>query len=267
MRNYTLNTLLIHDITQDQDSLGYGLHTPISGLDFPAIRLGTQDKPAEHGSIVAAQLYGGRPVTLTGIVSGKTLLSYNTNRHAIQAAARIVKNNYISQSFINKFTTDDGLALQFYAWTQRFQLDEQFMQHGNFFLTLFAQDPYLYSQTLKTSSISLGTTPIIVTNAGDANSYPVLTFNGPLHHPTITNTDLSEAFKLNVDIAVGHSVVVDMLAKTIVFDGTTNYAAYFDINNTWLSWIPGDNHISLTTTNGGDTGNVSIAFRDAFVGV
>lgn len=266
MRKFQIGSLVIHDITQDPYSIGYYLHTPISGIDFPAIRLASQDKPAEHGSIVAAQLYGGRAIVLTGKVIGSSVLTYNQNRRNLEAAIRIVKNNYISQPFLCKFTTDDGLDLQFYAFAQTFKLDEQVMQSGNFFLTLFAPDPYFYSQSLTTATIDLSTTPIMVTNNGDANSYPVLTFSNVLHHPIITNTDLSESFKLNVDIASTHAVVVDMAAKTIVFDATTNYNAYYDLANTWLSWLPGVNHLTLATTSGGDTGNVGISFRDAYVG-
>src|ERR1700719_1644344 len=112
MRNFTINSLLIHDITQDIFTVGYYLHTPISGIDFPSIRLSSYNKPGEHGAIVPNQLYGGRSVTLTGAIVGPSITQYGTNRRALEAAVRIVKNNFISLPLLSTFLTDDGLALQ-----------------------------------------------------------------------------------------------------------------------------------------------------------
>jgi phage-related protein len=262
MQKFTANSLIIHDITQDPVTLGYAIHPGVAGLDFPELRIVKHDKPAEHGSIVSAQLYGGRQVDLTGFVTGNSTFNYYQNRRALEAACRIVKNNYVSQTFLNKLTTDDGLALQFLAYCTKFKCDIETRRKADFLLTLFAPDPNLYSQTLRSST--LGLTTGTVTNNGNVNTWPILTFNGPLTNPILTNTDLTESFKLNVTLASGHSVVVDTLNKTIILDGTTNANAYFDLTNTWLSWIPGINHLTLSASAG--TGNVGITFRDAYAG-
>lgn len=262
MQSLTLNSLLIHDITQS-DGLGYAIHTPVSGIDFPAIRLASQDKPGEHGAILSNQLYGGRQVHLTGIVWGDTVSSYNSRRRALQACIRIVKNNFISLPLLCQFVTDDGLSLQFYCYASQFQLDEQEVTHGNYLMGLFAPDPNLYNQSTTTHSIAVGGATTFADN-GDANTYPVFTFNGPLTNPIITNAATGETFKLNEVIVTGHSVVVDMQNKTIVLDGTTNEMQAFDINNTWISLVPGNNSISLAATG---AGNVSGTYRDAWIGI
>lgn len=264
MRNFTVNSLLIHDITQDIYTVGYYLHTPISGIDFPSIRLSSYNKPGEHGAIVPNQLYGGRSINLTGEIVGPSISTYYTNRRALQAAVRIVKNNFISLPLLCTFQTDDGLNLQTNTFASKMQMDEMYIQHGSFLVTLFAPDPNLYSQTLQTDTLPIGSHTSI--NGGDANTYPVITFVGSLTSPIITNAATGETFKLDVTITGGHSVVVDMLNKTIVLDGVTNYNLYFDSSNTWLSFVPGNNALSLATSSGGDTGHCSVSFRNSFVG-
>jgi hypothetical protein len=263
MRKFTVNSLDIHDITLSLEAVGYAVHQGGSGFDFPEIRLASQDKPLEHGALVSGQLYGGRVVGVTGIVYGTTTLSLNARRRALSAAIRIVKNNYISQQLLCKITSDDGLLLQFYAYAQKFKMDLETRNKAKFLLDLFAPDPYLYAQTAQ--AVTLGVGSGTITNYGDANSWPTLTFNGPLTNPILTNTDLTESFKLNATIGGGDYVTVDTQAKTIVFNGITNYMDKFDIDNTWLSWIPGVNHLTLAVDAGG--GNVGIGFRDAYVGL
>ena len=263
MRKFTIGSLVVHDVTQSIESLGYAIHIPVDGLDFPLIRLATQDKPLEHGALVSGHLYGGRLISLTGLVYGITTLAHNANRRALEAAIRIIKNNYISQQILCLLTTDDGLLLQTNAQPQKFKMAIETRNKSKFLLDLFASDPNLYNQTL--TAVTLGVGSGSVTNNGDSNSYPVLRFNGPLTDPILTNTTLSESFKLNVVLGGGDYITVDMAAKTIVFNGITNYMDKFDIANTWLSWIPGLNNLTLAVSAG--AGNVLINFRDAYVGI
>src|SRR3954453_13860225 len=80
---------------------------------------------------------------------------------------------------------------------------------------------------------------VTVNNAGDSNTFPVVTFNGPLTSPYINNTTTGEVFKVNRTLASGEVVVVDMQNKTMVLNATTNALQYFDSTNTWLSLTPG----------------------------
>lgn len=263
MQSFILNTITIHDITASDD-LGFAIHTPVAGIDFPAIRLASQDKPGEHGAIISNQLYGGRSVSLTGIVWADTVSEFNIRRRTFQAQIRIVKNNFISLPILCKFVTDDGLSLQFYAYASSFQMQEEELTHAQWMLTLFAPDPNFYNQSSTSLVISPASSQTF-TNNGDANSYPVFTFTGPLTNPIITNAATGEVFKLDETIGGGHSVVVDMQNKTIVLDGTTNDMAAFDANNTWLSFVPGNNSVSLTVSSGG--GSVTGVFSDAWIGI
>lgn len=263
MKKFEIGSLKIHDTTQSLETVGYAVHNNIEGLDFPEIRLASQDKPLEHGALVSGQLYGGRAVTLTGVVYGTTVLSFNSKRRALEAAIRIIKNNYISQQLLCKLTSQDGLLLQFYAYARKFRMNIEQLNKADFLLELFAPDPNLYAQTGQNITIGVGSGA--VTNNGDSNSWPIIYFNGPLTNPEITNTTLGESFKLNTTIGGGHLVAVDMQQKTILYDNVTNYMDTFDIDNTWLSWIPGANNLTLAVDAGG--GNMLVSFRDAYVGI
>lgn len=286
MRTFTANDLLLHDIAQI-DSLGYGIHTPVDGLDFPAIRLSSYDKPGEHGAEVSNQLYGARQVDLTGIVFGDTIVSYNERRRALQAAFRIVRNNYISLPILCKFKNDDGLDLQFYAYLKdKVKMAEEWLNHANWFVTLFAPDPNLYAQLLQTVTLALtgvggSIYPVIYpvtygtggaggsavcTNNGDANTWPIITLSGQLTNPIITDLATNETFLFNGTIASGDTLVIDMQKKTMVLNATTNAMSGFAQTNTWLSFVPGVNTIILTTDDIADDGSLSIAFHDAYIG-
>lgn len=266
MINFILNGLTIHDLYNDISNVGYAIHTPVSGLDFPAIRLATQDKPGEHGASVMNQLYAGRLVHLTGLIWFSNIADFDDGRRLLSSAIRIVKNNYISAPLFCKFINDDGLALQFYAYAQAFKMDLELPIKANFMLDLFAPDPNLYNQTPTTDTLFRFDSHN-EDNNGDANSYLLATFTGPLTNPILTNAATSETFKLDYTLGGGDVIVVDMAAKTIVLNGSTNLNSAFDVNNTWLSLVPATNTITLNSDSGGDTGNVLLSWRDAWIGV
>jgi Siphovirus-type tail component, C-terminal domain len=284
MKKFQIGDLVIHDITQSDD-LGYALHTPVSGLDFPAIRLAQQDKPGEHGSLISNQLYGGRQVDLTGIVWGDDLVTYNLRRRQLQAAIRIIRNNFMSEALLCKFTTDDGLLFQFSPFASKLKMDDELPTHANFMLTLTDPDPNIYDQNLSSVVISPPsgggavypvTYPVLyepstggsgnANNIGDANTYPIFYFNGPLTNPLLLNLATGETFQVNATIPAGHQLVVDMAKKTMVLDGITNWMFSFVQSNTWISFVPGNNVLILTTSDSDDSGVLNIAFRSAFIG-
>ncbi len=261
MKVYYVNSLKIHDISTS-DSLGYALHTPVDGIDMPTLRVGQQERPLQYGTQVPAQLYGGRSVTLNGIVWGASVSDHYGRRRGLEAAVSIIRSNYNAVGLLHKFTTDDNLDLQFVAFLQTFSLPDLYLNHSDFTSTFLAEDPRLYSQTQHSHDVALGSDS--VSNAGSMITPPLLEFIGPLTNPRLTQTDLSQVFKIDTTIASGHSVIVDIAANTMVLDGSTNYNQYFDGGNIWWQLLAGTNHLNLSADSG--SGKCNVKWRDAYSG-
>lgn len=285
MQNIYINSLQIHSNTTD---IGYVVYNPDTGMDFPEVRLTKYFKPGDHGAVVANQLYGGRPIQLNGRISGNTIAQFESNRRALEAALAIVKDaNAVSQSLLLKFLTMDNLSLQAQIYVNNPpQLVRQSLNHALFYLDLYAPDPNFYDQSQQSFTLNIPSgggvaIPVIfpmvlaaktggsvtINNSGDAYSPPVLTITGPLTSPYIANLTTGNVFKVNLTLASSDILVVDMAAKTMVLNGNTNALQYWDSGNTWWKLAPGNNLVTLGSSLSADTGNVQVAFRNAYLGI
>ncbi len=284
MKHVSLGSLSIHSTSAD---LGYVIYSH-SGFDSPDVRLSQYTRPGEHGSVVSNQLYGGRTIVLEGRIAGATMAEYQLRRRDLQNALRIVKDaRAVSQPILLKFQTTDDLLLQTYVYAaKKLEFKERSPIFCDFYLELFSADYNFYDQSSQVMTLSPpsggGATfpaifPVVfsakvggavtINNAGDSNSFPVLTFSGVFTSPHLNNSTTGEVFKVNVSLSSGDVLVCDMHNKTMLLNGTTNALQYFDSANTWLSLIPGNNIVTLGTGLSNDTGTVRVEFRSAYIGV
>lgn len=284
MKNIYIDGLQIHTNT---GNIGYAVHTPVQGLDMATIRLSSYEKIGEHGAFISNQLYGERLITLEGYIYAQDLPTFNLRRRALSNIIQINKDaNSVPVPHLVQFTTMDDVALQFYGYLKSFKMDMTLLTKADFQLQLFCPDFSLDNQFLTTTA--LGTVspvggciiPIIIpavldpavggvvncVNNGDCDAYPIITLNGPLTDPIIESDTLNRFIALNLTLAVGESVVIDMKNKTIM-KGTTPIFSDVIAGSNWFWLIPGSNLISLITSNTGDAGNASIAYRDAYLGI
>ncbi len=273
--------------SNSDNTIGYVVNSH-DGFDSPDVRLSSYNRPGEHGSVVTNQLYGGRTISLQGRIAAPTTTLYQQRRRDLQNALRIVKDsNAVSQPILLKFQTTDDLLLQTYIYAaKKLQFKERSPIFSEFYLELFAADYNFYDQSAQVVTVSPPTGggavyPVIypityaaktggsvtVNNAGDSNSFPVITFNGVLTSPYISNSTTGETFGVSVSLATGDTLVCDMQNKTMLLNSTTNALQYFVSTNTWLSLVPENNIITLGSGLSSDTGNVSITFRSAYIGV
>jgi len=108
---------------------------------------------------------------------------------------------------------------------------------------------------------------VSLTNNGNYAAYPVFTFVGPLHHPTITDQTTGESFALATDLATsGDSIVVDTYNRTVTILPSGNVGRQLASGVFWTVPV-GIISVALTTTNGGDVGKCTISYRDTYLGV
>lgn len=282
-----LNGFQIHSNTVD---VGLVLYKNWQGLEGPDMRLSSYVRPGEHGAQISNQLYGGRTITLPGRIAARDITTYQSLRRKLMEALRIIKDaKAVSQPVLLTFTTMDGLQLQANVYLKdTLQLPTNSLENANFLISLFSPDAPLYSQSVSTYSISMPTTtgvvyPVIypvtypavnggqaaVNNAGDMDTPMVIIFNGPLTSPFITNLTTGETFLIHYTIPAGQYIIVDTSknpAPSILLNGQSNMLQYFDLGNTWMELVPGNNNLKIGTSLTSDSGNVQVQFRSAYFG-
>jgi len=260
-----------------------------SGFEFPDInRFNPYAKPGESGSIVPNSFYDGRTITLSGYVAGASPAEYLANKRTFFGLLAIIQNSInIAKPILLTFTTLDGLELQCYCFaSQSPKFTEKSLTHGIFQIQLYAEDFNLYSQAVQLQTINIPSgggllfpaiAPFsfpaesggsaVLTNNGNSNTFPTVTFYGPLVSPFVKNVTLGEQFIVNHTLISGDILVVDMLNKTMLLNGN-NAMSYFDYLNQWLSLQPidfGTNTIDFGSGLSSDTGYVSFSWQDAYL--
>lgn len=114
------------------------------------------------------------------------------------------------------------------------------------------------------------TTPVTITNDGNYPAYPIFTFTGPLHNPTITNLQTGLSFSLSTTTLnlsdSAHSAVVDTFLGTVVSEPSGNVARQYASGTFWQVPV-GTSTVQLTTSNGGDTGKCNISFYSTYLNI
>lgn len=139
---------------------------------------------------------------------------------------------------------------------------------GTFTVRLLMPDPYWYGAQITASLTSSGLT---LANPGDATAERmVLTFNGPLTNPMVSNTALGISLRYSGSILSGESVVVNTSDFTATGSpGTTNKIG--NLSNVgsywWMNFQRGNNPLTLTNWQSGavGAGNVGISFYPPYL--
>lgn len=284
MQSIHVDDLLLHHNTAPQ---GFWAQMG-EGMDSPDLRVSRYVRHGEHGAFVSNHFYGGRLITLTGTMEGSTPTEYQQLRRQLMEKLRYQKSSTgVPILRTMKVTTLDSLAVQAsVVLVAPPMLKAEKMTTADFLLQFFSPDYAWYSQQVNTESFAVPSGggaiyPVIypvtyapatggakiVTNAGTVESYPVLILNGPLNNPIIRNTTVNRYIELNLTISTGEQLIVDMLKKTAILNGSTPVVANLSSGSKYWWLEPGDNAVSIQTSNGGDAGNVQLQWRNAYLSI
>jgi hypothetical protein len=267
--------------------IGYSVNPDgVQGLEYSDIRQNNYDNPGQFGANVSANLYSGRPITLEGWVYGDTITQYEQRRRTFLQNFAIERDAFslpVAKSL--KFTTGDDLQLQADVHVAKVRFQRKNLFGAKYSIDLYAPDYLLYDQNLQSSVVSRASGggavypiiyPIIygasvggsalLVNAGTAETYPIIYLNGPLTNPIIQNDTLGRYIELNLTIADGEQVIIDMKKKTIL-KGTLSVIANKSTPSKFWWLARGSNSIKFFTSSTGDTGSAQIQWQNAYVGV
>lgn len=283
MKNVYLNAFQLHSNTE---RIGFALNS-MQGLEYPTIRPSHYDRPGESGANVSNLFYGGRMITLMGVVYAETAALFQSRRRDFLSAITMIRDSYSTPVPITlKMTTIDDLAVQIDCHIEDFQMKSQEINFQEFMLQLFAPNPELVSQTLEEIPIAKGApggviiptdfpmilapnagNSITITNYGTVQSWPEITLYGPLTNPVIQNDTLNRYIQLNYILEAGSQLVINMQNRTIIKDGVTNIIGVKSDNSRFWWLERGANLIRLITTNNTDSGSALVKKRNAFIGL
>ncbi len=267
----------------------FTLFAPIDGLDFPSMRVSSYNRPGEDGGIVSNVFYGMRSVSITGMVMGSNCEQYEDNRQLLVEACSTNKDEF-GYPTLTRFVAINTAGESFYfdgQVTNVSVLRGGLIKASEFQISVIVPDHTIYSSTSSSSGsivrqsgtgfewpfdwpILWGTTSggtATLNNTGNVEVYPVITITGSATSPYILNSTTDKFIQLNYTFDVSDVLVIDMGAKTVLLNGTTNLISAKTSASDWWSLVPGNNVINYTTSTSSDTGTVEVTWHNGFVGI
>lgn len=211
----------------DPDNIG--ALTNIVGTDSPEVREDGENLVQSDGGAHGPFLYGRRPIVLEGLIYGHVSDAQRNER-----VARLLQvSDAMSEDVTLSWQPTGGAAV--YSKLRRQQPPS--ISGGwnkTFQISLVAADPRFYSATLNTLT-KTSTSASLVTNAGNAETFPVYTIWGP--------TSVATRIDVNGVGAVAFSKALD-LDRGFVIDSLNRSITGYKRRVNWF-WNPSFEHPSI----------------------
>jgi Phage tail protein len=272
----------LNGYTLNDGSNGVDLDVEIDGLDIPPIRTSSGNYSGRDGAYVGAQFYAGRDISLQGKIFNSNITTLESTRSAFQNA---LKGNSVVMTIL----TNAGNSYIVYCNLIDFEMPiTRDLFSAPFKIELLATDPTIYDNTsggALTASLSRlvsggmttpavtpwvftgGGSPTTINNAGTTNVFPTITLTDIMNNPVLTNLTTNQVFSLTgLVTTTGDTVVIDMRQRTVTLNGSSIFGLVGALSNWWYLQ-PGNNSITLTTPNSGDTVSAVVSWRSGYPGI
>ena len=262
------------------------------GNGLPDIRSSEELKSQEDGGIPTGYRYSSRTFGWSGDVANTSLATYMATRNSLFAALNLQNQPIEGLTMTFNLSTGD-------IWTLRevrivdanFDLREGEVSRtwNSYQVTFRATMPFyegdettgtqqvtdidrgtvvpspVPSPLTGTAVVTSGTDPLLLTNAGTANAYPVFTITGPGTTFTILNSTTGKSITISETLIAGESIVIDMWEKTIM-KGTQSLIGL--MSDYLFPLIPGTNQLSFSVASGNTTDTqLQTVFKDTYIGL
>lgn len=265
----------------------YQLTPGIEGLATPDIRMGDGLYAGVDGGYVSSQLYGTRTITIPGFYIASTCEEADNLRLNLLTNLRIRKLHPIF------LTTPSGRHYFIEGFVSDIKCDMTNPKAGEFQISFLCTDPIIYDggngndvnsawveQTFtkdKAGGFKIeydtpvpwtsGEQTTFIDNRGTMATYPVITFRGIVHSPTVYNTTTGEYMQVNyTTVSSSDIMLIDMYERIITVNGVS-VASYKSSGSTWWKLQPGANYIRYTTTSTSDVDYGIIKYKQGYEGI
>ncbi len=271
----TLNGYNLNDGTT-----GAWLNTEIDGLELPTVRTSSGNYAGRNGGYVGAQFFSARDITLQGTVFSSDVATLELTRRNLQAAL-------LGGDVTLGIMTNAGNQYTVYCNLLDFQMPiQQGLFSAPFKIELLAPDPTIYENDATSLPATLtpimssgfvlpatfpiafpaATLPTTVTNNGTVEVYPIITLDGIMTNPRITNNTLEQFFGATLVTSSDDELVINFAQRTVLLNGS-NIFGDITSGSSWWAIQPGDNSISLTTDSTSDTVTGTIEWQSGYMGI
>jgi len=255
-------------------------------LGGPTMRVSDSEKPQEHGVYYGPDLYDARMfvlgVTVRGDDPSDTLVNTDALIEEWQVDSRY--NTSVTKPLRVKFP--GKIEVQLHGRPRRALLPTTRLigNRATGSMEYHAGDPAWYSVTEYSTALGLSvqaggfgfpmTFPLqfggtasgasaIITNGGNFQTKPNVTFTGPFNNPRIENVTTGEILELDLIIASGDYVEVDFANATIMLNGTAS--RYYSKVGPFWTLESGDNEVRIGSGSYDAASAATIYWRDAWI--
>ena len=278
----------------ENGSIELGLKAPfilqtVDGIGNLTARRRTQQSPFQHGTTQIASYFNERDIglTFTGLASSEADI--------IQLRRQVQKLfNPLIESTLTYIRGDYSKEIKCYAAsTPKNISSEKTSFRQQFVVTLICNDPFWldieHSGEVMSFSIANfgfeleieeegvefeveGTNRTVIYNDGDIETPVEIIFEGPASNPKIINETTGEYIQVDAILGNNEKLIIntEFGNKQVIFDdGTTQINAFnlVTIDSTFWSLVQGENFVSYTADSGIDVANVTINYRNRYIGL
>jgi phage-related protein len=268
----TINGLQLGDDTD------YQIEAPVAGLEKPGIRTSSQRYSGRDGGRVNGQYLDPRLITIPGFFNMDTCADHEAARQELDQALPVREELDIEVEL------PSGDTFVTSGYIQDFKMPYRNTKRSDYKIDLFCGDSNLYIGEELTATLNrfVGggftlpvTLPIVfapgsglvaVNNTGYVEVYPVLEINGSATNPEITKVSTGEKVEVGVTMSGGDQLIIDMKRRTITLNGGSVLGLRTS-DSDWFALDVGSNPLRYDTTDGADTGVVTVRWRTAVTGI
>lgn len=284
---YPPGTVLVSTPVTIGDSLTLGavddlgcvwLMEDIEGWDAPASTTTITQRTHAHGAWLSTPYYSHREIIVTGTVRCPDA------RAGVMAKEKLFATISL---YDTPFTMNEHGLLRTCTVRRLGEVLWKYRGHAmeaDYSFSVVAADPFKYgtvtyqeSMRLPTSDggLTLPTTvpfaieaeitanTTTISNAGNAETYPVYRINGPVTNPVLIRTSDGARMEFTIDLGVGRWIEIDTKNHTVTLDGTTQRQHV--MAGTWLT-LPANSteEIMFLAATANPDAVATISWRDAW---
>src|SRR5690606_39883567 len=102
----------------------------------------------------------------------------------------------------------------------------------------------------------------LITNSGNAPTYPIITINGPIEDPVLYVPSTGERMAFDILLSPGRWLEIDTKNHKVTLDGTSQRQNL--LQGDWITFPPGGTEIYLYTASTNPDGSVVVTWRDSW---
>ncbi|MFF1281045.1 phage distal tail protein [Streptomyces sp. NPDC058299] len=264
----------------DSQGVAWYLQT-LEGWDSPEVRSAWTEREGDHGAWASPVYYGSRPITLGGTIVAPSRVLLEQAMDQLRAAAGLTDTLLVVQESTPKqaVVRRSGKPLMQYVTATT----------ATYSVMVTAADPRRYGTSLLTASTNLPSTTggltlpaaapwllsatvvagqVDAVNAGDFETRPTITINGPVVAPQIQAQMPDGSVRLMTygqDLASGDVLVIDTDARTVTLNGAVSRRRFLTTPSGWPT-IPANSVTSFLfrSTAYNSSATLTAAWRSAW---